>query len=141
MVKFFTEDYWNALAQGLNNDSKFKQDTKDLDTSMLNVCKDKNEAYLLTIKNGTASAQRAAADTPAEFKLTGNYNAWVETAKGKSLNMQVMSGRIQFQGSIQKILSLQSKLASIERITQILPKEYEWQLRPSSHGNGHSHLP
>jgi putative sterol carrier protein len=125
LVKFFTDDYFNALAQGLNNDSRFKEDTKDINTTMLNVCKDRNLAYLLTISNGTASISRATPDTQAEFRLIGNYSAWVETAKGRSLNMQVMSGKIQFQGSIQKILSMQSKLSSIERITQSIPKEYD----------------
>lgn len=125
MVEYFTEAYWDELASDLNADENFQSEADDLDTSLLFVAEDKDRAFLMDVNNGKVNAKRADGDTEAEFAFKGPYEAWVSNHKGEAdLQRLVMTGKLQFEGSMSKIMSLQSQLGFVTDRAREIDAEY-----------------
>lgn len=124
-VQFFTEEYFEQLAQKLNDDEKFQSKAADLELKLLNVAKDKDKAFLLDIDNGKVTASAASEDTDATFKFIGDYDNWVKNHEGKSsLEKSIMTGKIKLKGSIPKIMRLRDKLSRVDDLGQEIEVEY-----------------
>lgn len=124
MVQYFTKAFFDELASQLNADEDFQAKTSDLDLTILNVAKDKGDAFLLTIDGGKVSVEEADPETDAEFKFIGDYDQWVANHEGSSLQKMVMTGKIRFKGSMPKIMRLQSKLKAIDETGHEIDAEY-----------------
>lgn len=123
-MKYFTPDYFRALIEALNKDAQFTRDARDMDLSILNVCSDRNQAFLIRIHKGLASTEQVSVDYPAEFKISGTYSNLCETVKNGNLDSAVMNGKIRIDGSMFRLISMRSKLERMEQIGRQLPKEF-----------------
>lgn len=125
MVEYFTEDYWNELAKRLNNSPEFQDAADDLTTSLLFVAQDEDRAFLMDVQDGQVTAEPASADADAEFAFKGDYDAWVTNHRdGTGLQRLVMTGKLTFEGSMGKIMRLQSQLGFVTDEAREIEAEY-----------------
>lgn len=125
MVEYFTEAYWDELAADLNADEDFRSAAGDLTTQLLFVAEDKGRACLMEVEDGEVQATPADADTEAEFAFTGPYETWIDHHKGEAdLQRLVMTGKINFDGSMGKIMSLQKQLGFVTDRAREIDAEY-----------------
>lgn len=125
MTEYFTEDYWHQLADRLNQHDGFQDKASDLDTSLLFVAEDKDRAFLMDVDHGKVTAEPASADADAEFAFKGDYDAWVSNHRdGTGLQRLVMTGKLTFEGSMGKIMGLQSQLGFVTDEAREIDAEY-----------------
>lgn len=125
MVEFFTESYWDQVASRLNEHEDFQEDASDLETSLKFVAPDEGRAFIMSVENGKVSAEAVDEDTEAEFSFTGDYDVWVEHHRdGTGLQRLVMSGKLKFDGSMPRIMSLQSQLGFVTDEAREIEAEY-----------------
>lgn len=125
MVQYFTEPYWDELASELNADEAFQEKASDLDTSLLFVAEDEDLAFRMDVDNGKVSAEPVEADAEAEFAFKGPYEAWVSNHRdGTGLQRLVMTGKLNFEGSMGKIMSLQSQLGFVTDKAREIEADY-----------------
>lgn len=124
MASFFTLDYFNEVANALNADPDFKSKAGSLTATILMVAKDKGQAALLRIEKGSARAEGATADTPADFKFLADYATWAANHRGESpLDKLVLTGKVKYVGSMSKILAQRNQLSIIDRVAQKVPAD------------------
>lgn len=125
MVKFFTLDYFKRLERKLNENAEFRDAIDDIETSLLNVCEDKDRSYLLELKNGEVTASEAASETDAEFKLIAPYDVWVESTKeGSDIQKLVLGNKMKIKGSMSKMVYYLGKLSQIQEAAAEVEAEY-----------------
>lgn len=125
MVEAFTRPFFDELASRINSDPDFQKKSGSLNLKILMSCRDKNRHFLMTITNGKVAISDAAADTPADFAFSGDYEKWQINHKGdQSLEQMIMSGKIKFKGSMAKILGVRSQLTMVDKISQKVPAEF-----------------
>lgn len=126
MTEYFTSEFFNELADRLNKDDEFQDKASDLSIDLLNVAKDKDRAFLLSIDDGKVQIEEASEDTDADFKFIGSYDNWVKNHKGEaSLEKSIMTGKIKLKGSVPKIMRLRDKLGRIDDLGTEIDAEYE----------------
>lgn len=125
MVEFFTESYWDQLASRLNEHEDFQSEASDLETSLKFAAPDKGRAFIMSVDNGKVSAEAVDEDAEAEFSFTGDYDVWVENHRdGTGLQRLVMSGKLKFDGSMPRIMSLQSQLGFVTDEAREIEADY-----------------
>lgn len=125
MAKYFTEEFFQELAQKLNADEGWRKKAGSLTLKIVNHCTDQGQSFLLEVRQGQVTARSVSPAEPADFKFEGTYDNWVKYARGESdLATQVMTGRIRFRGSVSKIMSLQDPLNHLAKVAQEIPKKF-----------------
>ncbi len=125
MVQYFSEAFFNALAETANADSDFQAKGKKLKAKMLMVAKDRNEAFLIVADGGKVSATKSAPDADADFGFIADYDQWVTSHKGEMpLEKGIMTGKVKFKGSMLKIMPIRAALASLDDVARKVPAEY-----------------
>lgn len=125
MVEYFSEQYWDTLADTLNQDEAFQEKASDVDASLLYVAKDEDKACKMVIDGGKVSVEQAAPDTEADFRFIGPYETWVKSHRdGESLQKLVMTGKLKFKGSIPQVMSLQRQLGDMTARAREIDVEY-----------------
>lgn len=125
MLQYFTKDFFDAVANRLNADPEWTKKASNITSKIVLTCFDRKSSFLLDVQNGKVAVSDVAPDVPADFKFEGNYDAWVQLAKGeKDFQSLVMAGKIRFRGSMPKIMALMGQLNRITLVAQQVPKEF-----------------
>lgn len=111
MVEYFGQDYYDALCKTLNEDDDFQSEAGDLTTSVVQVAKDKGEAFRLDIDDGAVSAKRVDPDEDADFRFIADYDDWAKVVTGETTAEKlIMKGSMKIDGSMGKVLKHRDKL-------------------------------
>ncbi len=127
MVEYFSEQYWDTLADKLNSDAGFQEKASDVDASLLYVAKDRGQACRMTIDNGKVTVEHVdpEAETEADFRFIGPYETWVASHRdGQGLQKLVMTGKLKFKGSIPQVMSLQRQLGDMTARAREIDVDY-----------------
>ncbi|MFQ6013583.1 MAG: SCP2 sterol-binding domain-containing protein [Thermoplasmata archaeon] len=126
MAKFFTEAYFQELADRLNGDDEWRRKAQGVTAKIVATANDREFSALLDIQDGEVTASKVDADTPADFKFEADYDVWKTTAQGEGdLTTLVMTGRMRFRGSMSKVMSMMTPLNRLTEVLRGLPKEFE----------------
>lgn len=125
MVEYFSEQYWDTLADTLNKDEAFQEKASDVDASLLYVAKEKDAACKMTIDGGKVTVEQVDQDAEADFRFIGPYETWVKSHRdGQGLQKLVMTGKLKFKGSIPQVMSLQRQLGDMTARAREIDVEY-----------------
>lgn len=125
MVEYFSEQYWDTLADTLNQDEAFQEKASDVDASLLYVAKEKDDACKMTIDGGKVTVEQVDQDAEADFRFIGPYETWVKSHRdGDGLQKLVMTGKLKFKGSIPQVMSLQRQLGDMTARAREIDVEY-----------------
>lgn len=125
MVKYSSIEFFEQLAQALNEDAQFGERAKSLHVSLLFATHDRPDAALLKIDHGKVSAQQTTPDAKADFVFLAPYATWITNHKdGVPLEKLILTGKVKFKGSIPKIMTLKSQLNVIDAKQKAIPVEY-----------------
>jgi putative sterol carrier protein len=126
MAKFFTEPYFQDLAERLNADAEWRKKAEGLTSKVVATVTDRDFSALLDIENGEVKASEVDAETPADFKFEADYDVWKASAQGEGdLTTLVMTGRMRFRGSMSKIMGMMTPLNRLTEILRELPKDFD----------------
>ncbi|MEE8232925.1 MAG: SCP2 sterol-binding domain-containing protein, partial [Thermoplasmata archaeon] len=107
MAKFFTEEYFQDLADRLNADDEWRKKAEGVNSKIVVTAVDRDFSELLDIQAGEVTASKGDADTLADFKFEADYDVWKAAAQGEGdLTSLVMTGRMRFRGSMSKIMGM-----------------------------------
>lgn len=124
MVKYFSAEYFQALAQRLNTDEDWKKKASTLTTKIILTVTDRQASYMLDIANGAVTAKPAKAEDPADFKFEGPYEIWGKIAAGQTdFNTAVITGKMKFKGSLPKIMGIQPQMNRLTAVAKEIPSE------------------
>lgn len=125
MVEYFSEQYWDTLADKLNADESFQDEASDVEASLLYVAKDKGKACKMTIDHGKVAVEHVDPEAEADFRFIGPYETWVKSHRdGQGLQKLVMTGKLKFKGSIPQVMSLQRQLGGMTTLAREIDSEY-----------------
>ena len=125
MVKYDSIDYFQTLAQALNEDATFQAKAGSLKTSLLFVKKDRPDAALLKFEGGKCTAENVPEDAPAEFTFLASYDTWISNHRDSiPLEKLIMTGKVKFKGSLPKIMMMKNTLTLIDQKAKTIPAEY-----------------
>jgi len=125
MVQYFSKAFFDEVARGLNSDPEWTKKASAVSAKIVLTTLDRGTSFLLTIEAGRVGVSQATPDVPADFKFEGNYEAWVQLAKGeRDFQGLVLGGKIRFRGSMPKIMALTAQLNRITFVAQQVPKEF-----------------
>lgn len=124
MVEYFTTDYYNALADALNGNEEFQEKAKGLQTSLVQVAKDRGKAVKFTIDDGSVTAEEVDPEAEGEFRLIASYDDWAKVVKGEEkVDKLVMMGKMKVEGSMAKLLQHRNTLEFLTKVGQELSPE------------------
>ena len=125
MVQYFTKDFFAELASRINADPEWAKKAGAVTTKLVLTCIDRNQSYLLDIQAGKVTSSDVPADTPADFKFEGAYDAWAILGRGeKDFQSLVISGKIKFRGSMPKMMAMMGQMNRLTLLAQQQPKEF-----------------
>lgn len=125
MAEFFTPAFFEELADRLNADEEWQRKGGDLSTRIVATATDRDLSMLLEIEDGRVSVSEVTPEEPADFKFEGPYESWVKTAQGEAdLQTLVMTGKMQFRGSMSKIMAMMGQLNQLMAVLRDVPREY-----------------
>ncbi|MFQ5908591.1 MAG: SCP2 sterol-binding domain-containing protein [Thermoplasmata archaeon] len=126
MAKFFTDSYFQDLADRLNKDGEWGKKAEGISTKIVATANDRDFSVLLDIQDGVVTASQVDADAPADFKFEADYDVWKASAQGEGdLTTLVMTGRMRFRGSMSKIMGMMTPLNRLTEILRELPKDFD----------------
>ncbi|MFQ5919643.1 MAG: SCP2 sterol-binding domain-containing protein [Thermoplasmata archaeon] len=126
MGTFFTEAYFQDLAERLNADAEWRKKAEGVTSRIVATVNDRDFSALLDIQSGEVAASRVDADAPADFKFEADYDVWKAAAQGEGdLTSLVMTGRMRFRGSMSKIMGMMTPLNRLTEILRDLPKDFD----------------
>ncbi len=125
MVQYFSRAFFDEVASRLNADAEWTKKASAVTAKIVLTSIDRGTSFLVTVDAGKVAVSEAAPDVPADFKFEGNYDAWVQLAKGeRDFQGLVLGGKIRFRGSMPKIMALMGQLNRITVVAQQIPKEF-----------------
>lgn len=125
MVRFFTEEFFEQMAERLNADVEWMKKTGGLNTKIVATCTDRDLSVLIEIQQGMVTTKRTSPEEPADFKFEGDYASWQKAGKGEAdLQTLTMTGKIRFKGSMSKIMAMFSQLNRLVAVLRDMPKEF-----------------
>lgn len=125
MVQYFTKTFFDEVANRLNADPEWMKRAGSITAKLVLTCVDRGGSFLLDLQAGRITVSEVPADTPADFKFEGAYDAWTTLGKGeKDFQSLVIGGKIRFRGSMPKIMGMMGQLNRITLVAQQVPKEF-----------------
>jgi len=125
LVEYFTTAFFTELAAGLNADPEWQKKAGSMTVKLVLTVTDRGSSHLLDVQGGRVTASETTADSPADFKFEGPYDAWVTLGKGeKDFQSLVMAGKLKFRGSMPKVMGMMGQLNRVTFLAQQLPKEF-----------------
>ena len=125
MVQFFSETFFQQVANRLDNDAEWGKNAARVTAKIVLTATDAGLSILLDVQGGKMTARAATADEPADFKFEAPMEQWTRLGKGeKDLQTLVLQGRIKFRGPLAKLVPLQPALFRIEVVARDLPKDF-----------------
>ncbi len=124
MVQYFSQEYFDELARRLNADGDWTKKAATLTTKITLTVTDRGQSYMLVIANGAVTAQKVAAEDPADFKFEAPYEIWGKIATGTlDFNTAVITGKMRFRGSLPKIMGIQPQMNRLTQIAKEIPAQ------------------
>jgi len=125
MVQYFTMAFFDELAARVNADPEWTKKASNITAKLVFTVTDRQQSNMLDIQAGKVASREVAADTPADFKFEGPYDAWVQLGKAeKDFQTLVITGKIKFRGSMPKMMGMLGQLNRITALAQQMPKEF-----------------
>lgn len=125
MVQYFSKAFFDEVASRLNSDPEWTKKASAVTAKLVLTSLDRGTSFLVTVEAGRVGVSQVTPDVPADFKFEGNYDAWVQLAKGeRDFQGLVLGGKIRFRGSMPKIMALTGQLNRITFVAQQVPKEF-----------------
>lgn len=105
MVEYFTDGYYDELVDALNSDGDFKSAAEGFSATVVQVAKDKDKAYRISIEDGSVSAEEVDPDADGDFRFVADYDDWVKVVTGDSTAEKlIMMGSMKVDGSMSDVL-------------------------------------
>ena len=126
MVKFFTLEFFQKLAEELNSNPSFESSMADFQGSMILRVTDRDLAVYFEIKNGKIENLKEAEEgDEAEYVLEGTYDTWVRIGKAELMAREaIMSGAIKLEGSFMTLVSYADGFGVLLGTMAEMPKEF-----------------
>ncbi len=125
MVQYFSKAFFDEVASRLNSDPEWTKKASAVTAKIVLTSLDRGTSFLVAVEAGRVVVSQVTPDVPADFKFEGNYDAWVQLAKGeRDFQGLVLGGKIRFRGSMPKIMALMGQLNRITFVAQQVPKEF-----------------
>ncbi len=125
MVQYFSKAFFDEVASRLNSDPEWTKKASAVTAKIVLTSLDRGTSFLVAVEAGRVVVSQVTPDVPADFKFEGNYDAWVQLAKGeRDFQGLVLGGKIRFSGSMPKIMALMGQLNRITFVAQQVPKEF-----------------
>ena len=125
MSKYMSNEFFQELVAALSTDTKWAESIKGLKTSILWTVTDTGTSNLLSVDQGTTSAQASPQGATPEFTFEGTYDAWCKVGKGEvDIQSAVMRGQLKFKGSITKVMMYRDKLMRVDEVIKNMQKEF-----------------
>jgi len=125
MPTYFSEEYFKEMELRLAADTKWKEDTKGVKTTILLNATDRSAIFLLKVEEGSTTIARAEPGATAEFSFEGPYEVWTRVARGEvDFQSAVLKGLLRFRGSITKILFYKDRFARISEVIRSVPVDF-----------------
>ncbi len=126
MVKFFTLEFFQKLAEELNSNPSFESSMADFQGSMILRVTDRNLAVYFEINNGKIENLKEAEEgDEAEYVLEGTYDTWVRIGKAELMAREaIMSGAIKLEGSFMTLVSYADGFGVLLGTMAEMPKEF-----------------
>ena len=125
MVQYFSKAFFDEVASRLNSDPEWTKKASAVTAKIVLTSLDRGTSFLVAVEAGRVVVSQVTPDVPADFKFEGNYDAWVQLAKGeRDFQGLVLGGKIRFRGSMPKIMTLIGQLNRITFVAQQVPKEF-----------------
>jgi len=116
LTQFWSKEFFEQAGERLNRDDELTKVFAGMNTTILAVSSDKDEAFLIQVENGNISSREARPEDKAEFKFTSLYEKWEKIAKGElRVQSEVVKGGIKFTGSMPKMLLYLGKVVRMEK--------------------------
>ncbi|HEV2139433.1 MAG TPA: hypothetical protein VGR53_11410 [Nitrososphaerales archaeon] len=114
-MKFWSEEFFEAVVARLNGDAKLQSVIGGITTSIIAECPERPPPILITVQNAAIAIQEASPSRTAEFNFTASYEEWVKVVRdGLKIQGEVVKGRVKFTGSLPKMLLYLGKVARME---------------------------
>ena len=126
MVKFFTLEFFQKLAEELNSNPSFESSMADFQGSMILRVTDRDLAVYFEINNGKIENLKEAEEgDEAEYVLEGTYDTWVKIGKAELMAREaIMSGAIKLEGSFMTLVSYADGFGVLLGTMAEMPKEF-----------------
>ncbi len=126
MVKFFTLEFFQKLAEELNSNPSFESSMADFQGSMSLRVTDRDLAVYFEINNGKIENLKEAEEgDEAEYVLEGTYDTWVKIGKAELMAREaIMSGAIKLEGSFMTLVSYADGFGVLLGTMAEMPKEF-----------------
>lgn len=125
MAKFLSDEFFHEVEAALVADPAWNESVKSVETTIMITATDIGQSFVLAVKGGVTTLQKAEAGAQAEFTLEGTYEAWTKVAKGEvDIQAAVLKGQLRFRGSITKILAYRDRFMKVAHVMNSVPKEF-----------------
>ena len=126
MVKFFTLEFFQKLAEELNSNPSFESSMADFQGSMILRVTHRDLAVYFEINNGKIENLKEAEEgDEAEYVLEGTYDTWVKIGKAELMAREaIMSGAIKLEGSFMTLVSYADGFGVLLGTMAEMPKEF-----------------
>lgn len=124
MLRFFTKEFFDNVAQELNKDEKAREIFSALNSSLILYCEDLGVGFRLAVEKGVLSVSEEGKTVEAEFFFSAPYEEWCKVIKGEAkVPAEITAGRIKFKGSMPKMLLYIGKLTYVEKkVLEVIKK-------------------
>jgi putative sterol carrier protein len=125
MPKFLSDEFFKEVEDGLVADPAWNESVKNVETSIMMSATDIGQSFVLAVKGGATTLQKAVPGAQAEFTLEGTYEAWAKVARGEvDIQSAVLKGQLRFRGSITKILAYRDRFMKVAHVMNAVPKDF-----------------
>lgn len=125
MIQFYTKEFFAEIASRLNADAEWSASMKGQTMRIVCSAVDKKRSFLIAVARGVVSTAEAGADTRADYRFEGRYEAWMALCKGQAeIDQLIQQGKIRLAGSMSDVMGLMGPLNRIVLTARSFPKEF-----------------
>lgn len=125
MIQFYTREFFDEIGRRLNADAEWTKTMAGQSFRMVCTASDKKRSFLIAVTGGQVSTSEATAETRADYRFEGRYEAWVQLCKGESeMERLIQQGKIRLAGSMSDVMGLMGPLNRIVLTARSFPKEF-----------------
>lgn len=125
MIQFYTKEFFAEVARRLNEDSEWTKTMEGHDMRMVCTASDRKRSFLIAVRAGKVSTAEASAETRADFRFEGRYDAWTQLCKGEvEMDRLIQQGKIRMAGSMPDAMGFMGPLNRIVLAARSFPKDF-----------------
>lgn len=125
MIQFYTKAFFEEIARRLNADTEWGKAMAAKTFRMVCTASDKKRSFLIAVAKGKVTTAEATAETRADYRFEGHYEAWMGLCKGEAeMEQLIQTGKIRLAGSMSDVMGLMGPLNKIVLTARSFPKEF-----------------